>query len=189
MVGYRQRDLRAEGFGRRCDFVAARRSARILVPARRGARGQFDPKAKDAGMPNDSKPDQPQMPENPLRSLITLALPWLSFQREVLEIAKKNIQDADTVKPVQRFTFSELHALMMVLDPSHTHRNRFDEDFEKKVEEAYKEIVPKLTTASVQLIEAQQKALTVLFEGLNGMRKGEKGEKGEKGDKRPKSEY
>jgi hypothetical protein len=134
-------------------------------------------------MPNDSKPDQPQTPENPLRSLILLALPFLSFQREVLEFAKKSVQDAGTVKPAEKFTVSELHALMMILDPKRTFRNRFDEDFEKKLEEAFKEIVPKLTSASVQLIEAQQKALSVVFDGLCNLRKGEKG------DKHPKSEY
>jgi hypothetical protein len=128
-------------------------------------------------MPTDRKPDQPQTPENPLRSLITLALPLLCLQRDVLEIVKKSIQDSGTVKPAERFAVSELHALMMILDSKRTFRNRFDEDFEKKVEEAFKEIVPKLTSASVQLIEAQQKALSVVFDGLCHLRKGEKGDK------------
>ena len=125
-------------------------------------------------MPTDSKSDQPQMPENPLQDLIQLALPWLSFQRQILELAKKNIQDAETVKQARKFTFHELHALMMILDPVRTVRNRFEEDFEKKLEDAYNEIAPKLTTASVQLIEAQQKALSVVSDGLNKVRQGEK---------------
>ncbi len=127
-------------------------------------------------MSTDGKPGQPPPPENPLRDLITLALPWLKLQRHVLDIAKKNVQDADTIKHAKNFTLHELHALMMIVDPSSTIRNRLDGDFEKKVEKAYNEIVPQLTSASVQLIEAQQKALTLLSEGLNNLRKAEKDE-------------
>jgi hypothetical protein len=125
-------------------------------------------------MPTDSKSDQPEMPGNPLRDLVRLALPLLSFQRDILEVVKKNIQDGDTVKHARKFTFHELHALMMIVDPARRFRNRFDEDFEKKLEEAFNEIVPKVATASVQLIEASQKALCVVSEGLNNLRQGEK---------------
>jgi hypothetical protein len=101
-------------------------------------------------MPNNSKPDQPQSYEDTLRNFILLTLPWLSFQREMLEIAKNNITDPSHVKSTENFTLRQLQALMMILDRSGTRRNLFDQDFEKRVEDAYKEIFPKLTSASLR---------------------------------------
>jgi len=125
-------------------------------------------------MPDDSKPDQPQSYEDTLRNFILLTLPWLSFQREMLEIAKNNIADPSVVKPAENFTLRQLQALMMILDRSGTRRNLFDQDFEKKVEDAYKEIFPKLTSASIQFIEAQEAILATTFDALNTLRKGDK---------------
>jgi hypothetical protein len=125
-------------------------------------------------MPNNSKPDQPQSYEDTLRNFILLTLPWLSFQREMLEIAKNNITDPSHVKSTENFTLRQLQALMMILDRSGTRRNLFDQDFEKRVEDAYKEIFPKLTSASVQFIEAQEAILTTMFDALNTLRKGDK---------------
>jgi hypothetical protein len=125
-------------------------------------------------MPNESKPDQPQICEDALRNFILLALPWLSFQGDMLEVAKKSITDASTVKPTENFTLRQLHALMMIMDRSRTWRNLVDSDFEKRVEHAYNELIPKVTSASVQLIDAQQKILTSVFETLDDLRKGDK---------------
>jgi hypothetical protein len=125
-------------------------------------------------MPNNSKPDQPQSYEDTLRNFILLTLPWLSFQREMLEIAKNNITDPSHVKSTENFTLRQLQALMIILDRSGTRRNLFDQDFEKRVEDAYKEIFPKLTSASVQFIEAQEAILTTMFDALNTLRKGDK---------------
>jgi hypothetical protein len=125
-------------------------------------------------MPNDSKPDQPQIDEDTFRNLILLALPWLSFQRDVLEIAKKYVTDANQAKPTENFALRQFQALMMVLDRSRTLRNRVDSDFEKKVEDAYKEIFPKVSSASVQLIEAQEAILNTVFDTLNTLRKAAK---------------
>lgn len=125
-------------------------------------------------MSTDSKPDQPETPQDPLRNFILLALPWLSFQRHVLDVAKKTIQDAANIKPAERFAFSELHALMMILDPSRKIRGDAEPAFEKQVKEAYADIVPKLTSASVQLIEAQDRALESAFDVLNSLRQGDK---------------
>ncbi|MFZ1149998.1 MAG: hypothetical protein WAR76_09735 [Xanthobacteraceae bacterium] len=128
-------------------------------------------------MPNDSKPDQPQIDEDAVRNLILLTLPWLSFQREVLEIAKKSVTDASHVKPTENFALRQFQALMMILDPSRTLRNRLDSDFEKKVEDSYKEILPKVSSASVQLIEAQEAILATMFDALNTLRKAEQANK------------
>jgi hypothetical protein len=125
-------------------------------------------------MSDDSKPDQPQIDEDTVRNLILLTLPWLSFQRDVLEIAKKSVTDPSHVKPTENFALRQFQALMMILDPSRTLRNRLDGDFDKKVEDSYKEILPKVSSASVQLIEAQEAILTTMFDALNTLRKAEK---------------
>ena len=123
-------------------------------------------------MSTDDNSDPPGMGEDPLKSLILLTMPWLCFQRDLLEVAKKSVQVASCVKPAANFAFHELHALMMVLDPTHTMRSRYEPDLETKVEGAYNELLPKLTSASVQIIDAQQKALDGILEGLNALRKG-----------------
>src|ERR1700758_2433590 len=125
-------------------------------------------------MPNDSKPDQPQIDEDTFRNLILLTLPWLSFQRDVLEIAKKYITDVSNVKPTENFGLRQFQALMMILDRSRTLRDSLDSDFEKKVEDAYKEIMPKVSSASVQLIEAQEAMLATVFDALNALRKADR---------------
>lgn len=122
-------------------------------------------------MTNDGKPDQPQIDEDTFRNLILLTLPWLSLQRDVLEIAKKYVTDVGNVKPTENFALRQFQALMMILDRSRTLRDSLDSDFEKKVEDAYKEILPKVSSASVQLIEAQEAVLAAVFDALNALRK------------------
>src|SRR5262245_57101232 len=104
-------------------------------------------------MPNDSKPDEPQINEDTLRNFILLTLPWLSFQGQILEIAKKSITDAGTIRPTENFTLSQLQALMMILDRSRALRNLVDGDCEKRLGDAFKELFPKVASASVQFIE------------------------------------
>jgi hypothetical protein len=130
-------------------------------------------------MPTD---DKPEMCEDPLKNLILLTMPWLCFQRNLLEVAKKSVLDASSVKPAANFAFHELHALMMVLDPTHTMRSRYEPDLETKVEGAYNELLPKLTSASVQIIEAQQKALDGIVDGLNALRNGDQPHKRSEGE-------
>jgi hypothetical protein len=134
-------------------------------------------------MSTEDRPDQPGILDEPLKKLALLALPLLCFQREILDIAKKAIETAGSVKPAERLALSELHALMMILDPSRKVRNRLGPDFEQRVEDAYKEILPKLASASLHLIEAQDRVLAGLFDGLNTLRKGDKA-----GD-RPENQY
>jgi hypothetical protein len=125
-------------------------------------------------MTNDSKPDQPQIDEGVFRNILLLTLPWLSFQRDALELAKKCVTDTANVKSTENFALRQFQALMMILDRSRTLRNSLDSDFEKKVEEAYKEILPKVSSASVQLIEAQEAVLAAVFDALNALRKTDK---------------
>jgi hypothetical protein len=130
-------------------------------------------------MPHDSKPDQPRISESLLRCFTLLTLPLLSFQSQVLEIVKTRIKDASRVKPAENLVLLELQALMMILDRSHKLRNLIDPDFEKRLEKACKEIFPKLTSASIGLIEAQETILNGIFEALQKLQQGEKAKKGQ----------
>ena len=128
-------------------------------------------------MPNDkqSKSDHAQdYKDNLLRNFTLLALPWVSFQRDILAIMKKGIQDTSNVKPVQKLTLLELHALMMILDPSRTWRSPFDADFEKRIEETYNEIFPKLLAGSIHFVEAHDKILQHMSEALITLKNGDK---------------
>ncbi len=103
-----------------------------------------------------------------------LALPWVSFQRDMLAILKKGIEDTSHVKPVQKLTLLELHALMMILDPSRTWRSPFDADFEKRVEDTYNETFPKLLSGSIHFIEAQEIILQRITDALITLKDGNK---------------
>lgn len=122
----------------------------------------------------DSSPDQPQICKSMFRNLVLLALPLLSFQRDLLDIAKKSLSNASDIKPTENFVLRELQALMMIFDRSHEWRNRFDDDFEKRLEDAFKEILPKVASASVHVIEAQEIILNRVFNALNELRKDDK---------------
>ncbi|MFZ0621457.1 MAG: hypothetical protein WAM76_05600 [Pseudolabrys sp.] len=124
-------------------------------------------------MPND-KDSHPDHAQSMLRSFTLLALPWLSFQRDMLAIVKKGIEDTSHVKPVQKLTLLELHALMMILDPSRKWRSPFDAELEKRVEDTYKETFPKLVSGSIQFIEAQEAILKRLSDALNTVKDGNK---------------
>jgi hypothetical protein len=138
-------------------------------------------------MPTDSKPDRPRISEGLLRNLVLLTLPLLSFQSQVLEIVKTSIKDAGRVKPAENFVLLELQALMMILDRSHTLRNLIDPDFEKSLEKACKEIFPKVASASIGLIEAQETILKGIFEALQKLKQGDKASASTSFKARPRS--
>lgn len=128
-------------------------------------------------MPNEKRntsDDVLDFKDSIFRNFSLLALPWISFQRDMLAILKKGIEDTSYVKPVQKLTLLELHALMMILDPSRTWRSPFDADFEKRVEGAYKETFPKLLSGSIDLIEAQETVLQHLSDALMTLKDGNK---------------
>ena len=125
-------------------------------------------------MPKDSKSDYPQLHEGALRNIILLTLPWLSLQRQMLDLMAKGVENAGHVRPVQNFALSELQALMMILDRSGTMRNLVDPDLEKRLEEAFNDAIPKLASASVQSLRAQEAMLASVFDTLNELRKSSK---------------
>jgi hypothetical protein len=126
-------------------------------------------------MPTDqnNKPGQAEKNENNILGTITLlALPWLSFQRNILEVMKGGIQDASSTKPFKTLALHELHALMMILDPSGKWRNTAGADLEKKVEDTCNEAIAKISSGSINFIEAQQDLITSLINTLNKERTG-----------------
>src|SRR6478752_8494021 len=143
----------------------------------RGPRCKRAQRMRGAQMPNDkdSSSDHAQsFNDGILRNFSLLALPWLSFQRDMLAIMKKGIEDTSHARPVQKLTLLELHALMMVMDPSRTWRGPFDADLEKRVEETYKETFPKLVSGSIQFIEVQDILLKRMSDALNTLKDGNK---------------
>lgn len=124
-------------------------------------------------MPHDKHSvDYSQNPESRvLKNFILLALPWLSFQREILAIMKKGIEDASHVRPVENLTSRELQALMMIFDPSGKWRSLSDRGLEKKITDTYAEILPKLVSGSFAFIEAQDAVLAGVSDLLENLRK------------------
>ena len=125
-------------------------------------------------MPNDKDDgrDHPQNGEGRvLRNFILLTLPWLSFQRDMLAIMKRGIEDASHVRPIENLTLRELQALMMSLDPSGKWRNLINRDLQEKIKETYTKTFPKLLSGLVLSIEAQEAVLASISELLDKARK------------------
>jgi len=113
-----------------------------------------------------------------LRATILLTLPFLSFQRDILQLLKTSLErrpkDEGGNAPetnslldlMQKLTARELQALMMVLDPSHTWRRGLDEDFQRKLADDISEISQKVAAGAVNIIEAQSKTLDRVLELL-----------------------
>jgi hypothetical protein len=123
----------------------------------------------------DSNRDRPQ-PDGgrTLKNFILLTLPWLSFQRDMLTIMKKGIEDASHVRPFENFMLLEIQALMMILDPSGKWRNHIGSHAQGKIEEKYKQCFAKLVSVSIRSIEGQEAALASLSELLDKLRKDSK---------------
>ncbi|HZP71189.1 MAG TPA: hypothetical protein VFB29_14705 [Pseudolabrys sp.] len=125
-------------------------------------------------MPHDkhsSSDDAQSLEGRILRNFALLTLPWLSFQREILSIVKKGIEDASHVRPFEQLTSGEFQALMMILDPTRKWRDLCDSDLEKALAETYGKIIPKIVSGSFAFIEAQQAVLASASDLLNEARK------------------
>jgi hypothetical protein len=125
-------------------------------------------------MPND-KNNARARPENDegrlLRNFILLTLPWLSFQRDMLAIMKRGIEDASHVRPIENLTFRQLQALMMMLDPSGKWRNLVDSELQEGLKETYTKTFPKLVSGLVLSIEAQEEVLASISGLFDKLRK------------------
>jgi hypothetical protein len=91
-----------------------------------------------------------------LRNVILLTLPLFSFQRNVLDLVKTGLEKAVGIKPVQNLLVSEIHAVMMIVDPEHRLRDRLGADLENKIKELADEVADKVISGSVQLVDAQK---------------------------------
>jgi len=106
-----------------------------------------------------------------LKGFILLALPWLSFQRDMLAIMKRGIEDASHLRPIANLTSREMQALMMIFDPSGKWRNLVDSDLQEKIKQAYTETFPEFVSGSVRCIEAQDALLGFISDLLDKLRK------------------
>jgi hypothetical protein len=107
-----------------------------------------------------------------LKNLALLALPWLSFQRDVLALMKKGIEDASHIRPIENLASRQLQALTMIVDPSGKFRSLLDRDLQENIKETYAQAVPKMVANSVLLIEAQEAVLSSISEQFDQLRKG-----------------
>jgi hypothetical protein len=134
-------------------------------------------------MPQDkhSSDDHTQTPEGrALRNFALMALPWLSFQREILSIMRTGIENASHVRPFEHLTSRELQAFMMIFDPTGKWRALSDRDLEKVLTETYGKILPKWVAGSFAFIEAQETALDSVSGLLDGVRKNPNGDTSKK---------
>ena len=125
-------------------------------------------------MPNDqrNRRDHPDTGDGrALRNFILLTLPWLSFQRDILAIMKKGIEDASHVRPIQNLTLRELQAMMMILDPTGKWRKLIDQDLQEKIRETYLKTSTKLVSGMLHSIEAQEAVLGSISELFDKARK------------------
>jgi hypothetical protein len=121
---------------------------------------------------NDSPQDRFEHGERrALKNLILLTLPWLSFQREMLSIMKRGIEDASHVRPAENLILLEFQALLMIVDPTGKWRSYIGDDLQEKLEATYKELSPKLVSALLRSIEVHEGTLASLNEQLDKLRK------------------
>jgi hypothetical protein len=105
-----------------------------------------------------------------LRDIGLLALPVLAFHRNMLGVLRTGIQEAGILKPVQTLAENELHALLMILDPSGEWRSSRGADMEKKLKDTLDAAAPKVISGAVSLIDAQYSVLTSLIDALDPAR-------------------
>jgi hypothetical protein len=126
-------------------------------------------------MNRDHKTDRaqdrrPDPKDDLLRGMGLLALPLLAFHRNMLGILRKGITEAGLLKPVQTLVENELHALLMIVDPTGKLRSSLSADMEKKLKDTLDAGMPKVISGAVSLIDAQQAMLTTVIETLDAAR-------------------
>ncbi len=99
-----------------------------------------------------------------LRNLILLALPLLSFQRDILATIRTSLQTHkdEHIRALGNFLSFELLALMMTLDPARKLRGRSHDNLEKEKAELAK-ILDKLADGVITVVQIQEQILPVLF--------------------------
>jgi hypothetical protein len=105
----------------------------------------------------------------PVSKLILVSLPFLVLHRAVLSRVRIGFQkDKDEyVKAAGNFVAFELHALMMLLDPSGRLRSRFDES---EIAPEIKAILEKLAAGFITFVEIQEAILPLLIKLLDSIK-------------------
>jgi len=103
-----------------------------------------------------------------LRHLILLALPLLSFQRDILATIRTSLQTHkdDHIRAVRNLLSFELLALMMILDPARKLRGRLDDNLESQLKAELTEILGKLADGVVTVVQIQEKIIPHLIDTL-----------------------
>ena len=111
-----------------------------------------------------------------LRNVILLAIPCVSFQREMLAAIREGLakEKQNSITPFQNLASRELHALMMILDRSQELRSLLGENLEKELQAEIPKIFGKLAAGSVSLIDAQEALLKAISDVLLQLKNGSK---------------
>ncbi len=107
-----------------------------------------------------------------LKGLVLLSLPILRFQQAILPNVRSGLEkDTDEiVKAVEHFVAFELHALMMLMDPSGRLRAQLDESELKK---HIKPVLDSVAAGTISFVKAQEEILQASITLLDGIRNGE----------------
>jgi hypothetical protein len=109
-----------------------------------------------------------------LRNLILLALPLLSFQRDILHTIKTSLEThkEEHIRAIANLLAFELHALMMILDPARKLRGRVDDGLERELKHELTEILKKLTHGVIDVVDIQEKIIPHLIDILKEIKNG-----------------
>ena len=128
------------------------------------------------GVAQMSKGKSSQDPQNGdfgiFKGLILLSLPVLRFQQAMLPKIRSGLEEGQDgiVGAVEHFVSFELHALMMLLDPTGKLRNRFDDS---DLKDQLKPVLDNVAAGVISFVKAQEDILPPLIKLLDGIRSGE----------------
>lgn len=107
-----------------------------------------------------------------LKGIILLSLPVLRFQQALLPNIRSGLEkDKDEiVRSVEHFIAFELHALMMLLDPTGKVRSRLDES---ELTDRLKPVLDNLAAGTISFVRAQEDITQAMIKLLDGLRGGE----------------
>jgi hypothetical protein len=111
-----------------------------------------------------------------LRNLILSMLPLLTFQRNLLPIFRTALQrdKDDYIRAIDNFVSLELHALMMIFDPTRKLRSHLSEDLEKDLAAGLTRMLENSAASQVTFVEFQEKMLSHLIDVLKEKTESEK---------------
>jgi len=120
------------------------------------------------------------VPRRVLKTLLLPMLPLLSLQRNTLPIIRAGLQrdKDDYIKTIDKFALLEIHALMMLLDPSRKLRGRLGENLEQDLAAELSKILDRLATGLINVVEVQEIILSRLIDVLKEARNEKRGNTG-----------